>query len=341
MEIGLIARADNRGLGIQTWEFAEHIRPAKVMVVNCPSAKPLSLRLSRFAEHPVTVVDRIPTRRDMQAFADGLDVAFTAETPYNNALYEMVPTVLQYNYEFLNFADPAPAIYASPSTWNYDDPRFRGTNHCLLPVPIATERFKLNLMPPVHAKRFLHVVGRPAIHDRNGTGNLLQALEYVKSTIRVTIRCQEANYITDMIRQMNIKVPDHVLLVIEEKDTENYWENYRDQDVLVMPRRFGGLCLPAQEAIGAGIPVIMPAIEPNGWLPNEWLVPAKLSGRFQARNQIDVYATDYRYLAERMDEFASVDRVYLDALVKVDGLRNAMSWTALAPLYRAVLDAQV
>jgi hypothetical protein len=52
---GLIARADNRGLGQQTWAVFRNLKPAKTMVVNCHSEQPLKLRLDRFPN--ATVVD--------------------------------------------------------------------------------------------------------------------------------------------------------------------------------------------------------------------------------------------------------------------------------------------
>ena len=48
MRLGLIARADNRGLGQQTWAVQRNLQPAKTMVVDCPSMQPLQLHLDRF-----------------------------------------------------------------------------------------------------------------------------------------------------------------------------------------------------------------------------------------------------------------------------------------------------
>ncbi len=43
----------------------------------------------------------------------------------------------------------------------------------------------------------------------------------------------------------------------------NYWDLYADADVLVLPRRYGGLCLPAQEATASGLALIMSDAEPQ------------------------------------------------------------------------------
>jgi glycosyltransferase involved in cell wall biosynthesis len=111
-----------------------------------------------------------------------------------------------------------------------------------------------------------------------------------------------------------------------------------DQDGLVLPRRFGGLCLPVNEALGAGMPVIMPAISPNdSWLPQEWLTPARWVRDFYAKTRVDVYETDPQVLAAKIDEFASDPDQYAKARAKAYELRTELSWTALKPLYLEVL----
>jgi glycosyltransferase involved in cell wall biosynthesis len=45
----------------------------------------------------------------------------------------------------------------------------------------------------------------------------------------------------------------------------NWWELYDFGDVLLMPRRFGGLCLPIQEAMAAGLAVVALDTEPHDW----------------------------------------------------------------------------
>jgi len=282
--IGLIARADNRGLGQQTWAFYRNMKPAKTLVIDCPSQQPLPLHLERY---PGAEVVGIPTVEQLKRFLDGLDVVYTAETGYTQQLWEQaakagVKTVLHMNFEFWDTAD-RPDVWALPTPWN--------ANHApegavLLPVPIETDRLHITRYPLGAATKFLHIVGRPAIHDRNGTGTLLKALKHIKSEISLTIRCQVRGHVESMIKPGT--VPDNVKLEVVSEDSRYYWDNYRDFHALVMPRRFGGLCLPAQEALGAGMPVIMPNVCPNhALLPHEWLVPATLTGQFQAKQMIN------------------------------------------------------
>lgn len=334
MRIGLIARADSRGLGIQTKAFYDNMHPAKTMVVDCPSLKPLPIRRDWYPD--ATWVHGLPSDLDFRAWLQDLDVVYTAETGYSPHFWDEaeragVKTVLHANYEFLNRND-RPSLWAAPSTWHLKDFPHGAK---FLPVPIELDKFTPNTSCP--ARRFLHIVGRPAIHDRNGTADLIEALRHVQSPISVTFKCQEPGYI-----QLPA-LPDHVDAVVECGDTKDYWDNYTNYDVLVLPRRFGGLCLPLNEALGAGMPVIMPDIDPNQWLPKEWLIPASHKTSFMAKNRVDVYGTDPIALAAKIDQFATGLLFFLQEKHFAQDLAQSLSWDSLKPKYeqtfKAVCDA--
>jgi glycosyltransferase involved in cell wall biosynthesis len=331
MRLGLIARADNRGLGQQTWAVQRNLKPAKTMVVDCDSAQPLDLHLERFPN--AYIVRGLPSAYEYQHFVEGLDAVYTAETGYGDlwthANKAGVKTVLHANYEFLDPRDQ-PSVWAAPSPWHLD--RFpAGAQH--LPVPIELDRFPVT-EKPLTASRFLHVVGRPAIHDRNGTLDLLQALQHVTATITMTVTCQLPGYVGSLIHDHNIHTPDNVTLILDSVDRDFYWTAYYHQDALILPRRFGGLCLPANEAIGAGIPVIMPDIDPNNtWLPAEWLTESMLAGDFRAKQHIFWYRTDPQVLAAKIDQLALDNDFYVRACAKAHVIRQQLSWETLTPRY--------
>lgn len=345
MKLGMIARADNSGLGIQSWEFHRHMKPLRTLVIDvgyladdgkhCNKAT----HGDRYPHDAVMWAGWCPPNNLLREFLTGLDVVYVAETPYNPTLFAIaasmgVRTVLQYNWEFLDRRPGHPTVFASPSTWHYDD--LAVTNKVLLPVPIATDRFTVREHPPT-ARHFVHLVGRPAIHDRNGTAVLLGALEYVRAPVTVTVACQEPGYLARLSHHH--RVPPNVVLIVDTSAPENYWDNYRAGDVLVMPRRFGGLCLPVQEAIGAGMPVIMGDQSPNEWLPPDWLVPAVRQGQFPSRSSIDLYGCDPVDLAAKIDEFAQDPVLYARAREHVVTLAENLSWAALKPEYDRVLSA--
>lgn len=333
MRLGLIARAENTGLSVQTWEFAQHMRPAKTLLVDMSRDRGRPFRPDLY---PGAMVSHgIPPMYVLREFLADLDIVFSAETVYNNHLYDLarqegVKVVLQPNYEFLD-RTATPDLWAAPTRWHWDDLPEPKTH---LPVPIATERFP-DRPRPQRAARFLHIAGRPAIHDRNGTEDLLAALQHVTSRVQVTIRCQDAGYVSKLLRHT---VPANVQLDIDCADAPNYWDNYTG-DVLVMPRRFGGLCLPAQEALGAAMPVIMPAVSPNEWLPGEWLVPATHAGQFSVRVPIDLYTVDHKALAAKIDQFATDSAFFTRAHGHATQLAKELSWATLKAAYDNAIDA--
>ena len=144
-------------------------------------------------------------------------------------------------------------------------------------------------------------------------------------------------YVGSLIHDHHIRTPDNVTLIVDSVDREFYWTTYYHQDALILPRRFGGLCLPANEAIGAGIPVIMPDIDPNNtWLPAEWLTESMMAGDFRAKQHIFWYRTDPRVLAAKIDQLTDND-FYVRACAKAHLLRQQLSWETLTPRYLEVL----
>lgn len=352
MRLGLIARADARGLGIQTKAVFDNLHPAKTMVVDCPSAKPLPLRPDWFPE--ATWIHGLPCAADFRTWLDGLDVVYTAETAYSHCFWDEaeragVKTVLHVNPEFYDRND-RPTLWAAPSMWRYDqlpEPK------CFLPVPItpALPVSGCKPKPRTHletshiggtckesARNFVHVVGRPATRDRNGTEDLLQSLQHVTATIRLNVTCQESGYVENLLSRFYF--PANVELVIRSGDVEDNTDLYRGQDVLLMPRRFGGLCLPLNEALGHAMPAVMPAISPNdSWLPADWLVPATHAGQFAVKqNLIDFYSVDHRALAAKIDTLASDAGFYAEAKQEAAQLRDQLSWTAMRPVYQQVFS---
>lgn len=355
MSLGLVARADNTGLGIQSWEAHRHLRPAKTLVVDLAgrsaTGKDLTVFPHRFPHGEVTSVAGIPTDDDIQTWLDGLTTVFTMETPYNYRLYSLarqkgIQTVLQGNWELLDYLQPGehqdhpPDVLALPSTWNLGHARRLLSDRMRvihLSVPIATDRFSVNRNPPPTATRLLHVAGHPAAHDRNGTADLLAALARVTAEITVTMTCQRPGWLGSLIEPN--RIPDNVTLVIDSSPPEDYWDLYSGQHALVMPRRYGGLCLPVNESLGAHLPVLMPAISPNTrWLPEGWLTPAEVDHVFMAKTEIEVHRSHLSPLAARIDRLATDERFYTDCVRQARELAGRHSWDAQLTHYQEVLS---
>ena len=351
MRWGLIARADESGLGTQTWEAYRHLHPDRTLVIDVSSMaddRDHCNKRTDLSRYPDALVHRgpIPTPEIIEEFLEGLDLVFTAETFYtydllNRANHRGIKTILQYNYEFLDYLRdphlPKPTLLAAPSLWNYFHVHF--TNKIHLPVPIATDRFTPDPDPPNLPRTFLHPVGRPATHDRNGTGDLIAALPYIRSPMTIRFACQRSDTVPALLE--GVTVPDNIKIDIVGP-AENYWDNYAGVDAVILPRRYGGLCLPAQEAVGAHLPVLMPNIDPNHrWMPPEWLYPATVSGGFEARAHIQVYRTAPTELARSIDRFSTDPVLYARARTQAAQLAESLSWDALAPRYRHIFDKVV
>lgn len=315
--VGLMAYSTNTGLGVLTHEFAVHLHPTKVLLADISSLNGVQTHHERFAAFDHRITDGRPSVEDIEWFLTGIDVAFIHETPLDYRMFERarqrgVKTVLQPNHEFNDYyanpALPLPDLFALPSPWHYDDLPYE--NKTLLHVPVATERLPHHTGQGI--RRFLHIVGKPSVHDRNGTQATIEAFKRVKAkNARLTIRIQGEDAASALMPQIS----DDPRITLDWTDVYGYWEMYAGFDCLVMPRRFGGLCLPMQEALGCGMPVIMPDISPNNAvLPAEWLVPATHEGTFTARREIDLYTADTTALAAKMDEFCALSDNEADAV---------------------------
>ena len=338
MRVGLIARADSTGLGIQSKEFFDHI-PCKALVIDSSKLGRGEVLKPEFRNYPGQQVLQLQPGFDnygwmpnsvIEWLLNDIDILFCMETPYDYRIFEEarrrgVKSILQFNYEFLEYPSelPEPDLFASPSQWNFEqvpEPKF------FLPVPVNTEKFKPNRTKG----SFLHIAGRPAQHDRNGTETLMKALMLVKSEIQVVIRSQG---------HINApKMPPNVCIRVENSNTPHYADNYRG-GVLIMPRRYGGLCLPINEAIACEMPVIVTDISPNNtWLPKEWLVPAQKIHSFFCRKPVDVYQADIQALANKIDLFCD-DTFFGNAVQKAKNLKNQISWDNLKPLYYQLFES--
>lgn len=341
MKLGVIARSEDRGLGNLTWEFVQHIEPERVLVV-VPN-HPLTQRLDRFPDalvlqwdhHAAGELDEDATREWLR----GLDVVYSAETFYDWRVCtwarEMgVRTVCHVMPEFFrHYGDDAPAApdaWWSPTGWRRD---CLPDSTRIVPVPIATERFvaqRRNADPRPH---WLHVVGMRAAADRNGTRVVNAALRYVKGDHLVRIRTQEERY----QRPATARGVD---LEIVNWPVPEYWELYHDADALVLPRRYAGLSLPALEAMGAGLGLVMSDVEPQR---SEWPIlglPARQTGTVRAPAGIIPTATvPPQALAELMSRCAADPSILEGLRARAAAFAAEHSWAALEPLIRAELAA--
>lgn len=330
VRLGMIARASNRGLGIQTYAFYEQMQPDRTLVIDMGHDRdPLGLHLDRFPNAWDVVAPEQLDRAESEAFLDGLDVVYSAETFYSDTFLEVaqergVRTVMHANWEFLGHARyshlPRPDLFLAPSAWRYDDWPMPKR---LLPFPVDRERFRYRQRD--HAGTFLHVAGWPTAADRNGTWSFLQSLRHVHTPIRVVVTSQH-ELPTSLVDRRNI--PACVDLEVRVGDIDDHLALYDEGDVLVLPRRFGGLSLVLNEAASLGLAILALDREPeNFWIPREGLVPAYVNGYFDAQSGPVAIATPHdEDLAARMQRLVAEPETVALLSKASDAYADSISW---------------
>ena len=322
MKLGLIARGDRTGLGHQTLEMYRAMKPHKTLVVDLTGINRQMGKETSFNSdwYPGATFKPFPlSAQAIDEFLEDVDVVFTCETPYNHYLFDAarqrgVKTVRQYNYEFLDYLHdphlPMPDLLLAPSRWNLDEVIKKGsmwnTEIRYLPVPIAMDRFTPKVRKT--AKRFIHIAGHATAGDRNGTEIVRQAMS-----------------MTDA--EVIIKEPD------EQKE---YWENY-DGDVLLLPRRYGGLSLQVQEACASGMVPILSEGDPyDGQVGIS--VGSYDAEPLQTRPGLSIptHNVDPRDLAKVIDELNGRD--ILELSKKSIKWAKERSWDTLKPVYQNLLE---
>jgi glycosyltransferase involved in cell wall biosynthesis len=342
MRVGIIARAElGRGLGIQSWEACRHIDPAKTLIVDVgASHEAHPITPGAFPNATVLPLGENWTldEREVRRWLQHLDVVLAFETTYDWRLLDWardmhVRTVIQINPEFYRhgFARlPYPDGWWNPSTWRMDalPP---GTVH--VPVPVALDRFRGRPSTPRAKTKFLHTVGKWAMYDRNGTETVLRAAHLAAGLLDVTVASQDP-------------LPPDVAPAgnwaeVRTGSIGNYWEAYDGFDVLVLPRRYGGLCLPVQEAMAAGLAVVMPAISPNVDCWPVCAVEARMTGRVPLPGGwIPMADVDASHLVNVMLQLED-PRVLDGAKLRSRTWAEEHAWPVMVPLYMERLQAVI
>lgn len=304
MKIGLMAFSTNTGLGYQTREFYNNISCEKILIVDISDLNNIPTDHSWVKSYEdFRVTDGIPTNEDCEWLVDGVDIVFVCETPLNYHLFEYaekkgVKTVLQYNYEFLDYLQrpelPKPTVLAAPSNWNtlfIENKKFAPVINWPVPVENTIPFRKIDKVETI-----IHIIGRPAAKDRNGTLSFLKMAKIFGKRFKYEIYIQPPK---DHRAITHFEAVQSELLILEAElwpnlkiiaDTPLKEDMYKNGDVLVLPRRYGGLCLPMWEALSAGMPVIMPNISPNNSiLPKSWLCEAQINGTLKTRAELSLY----------------------------------------------------
>lgn len=329
--LGVVARADDGGLGNLTWELCRHLEPHKVLIMDLGELGRSDVRLDRYAGLNVRVFQGLSPDRDARSWLlDGTTTLYSAETWYdddltNEARDAGIFRVLHVMPELHQATRHADEIWL-PTKYLRD--RFPAAR--IVPVPVALDRFEMKVRSP--ARHFVHVWA-PAMLDRNGTLAVLAALEMVKSAVKVTILgCQTP---------LHLEGDSPVILDATPRgyprDYFTIWPD--DADVLLLPRRYAGLSMPVQEAAARGMATVMTNVSPQ----TDWSsvigigtrgAPAAMK---MAGGSIEVHDPDPIALAQTIDLIAGHDEIAREASYRARAWAESRGWDVWADRYRRLL----
>lgn len=328
MRIGMLARYDNSGLGNLTWEFARHIRPSKVLLVQNNVHQTFPERYDEFENK------KYATPADFDWLLEDVDVVFSAETFYDQSLIPRarkkgVKTVLYTMYEMT--PDPMsyiPDVLLCPSKLDYDTFKDYSTRVEYIPYPLATDR--LAWQKRSRGEVFIHPASHTGMNFRKGTKLFLDAIPYVEADVKFVIYSWKDVFFSADPR-VEIKIMNF----------RNYWNIWKTGDVLVYPQDYNGICLPVVEALGSGLGVITTDIYPfNEYLPKDLLF--KPTGMYTTRASYGLLPVE----AARIDPKSIAEKIDFAATHPLDdyseyGLKYSEehSWEALLPKYLDLFES--
>lgn len=344
-KVGLIARAEERGLGIQTKALYDWLSPDRTLVVvprDLDSNNGYDQNLHWYPD--ATVVDwghRELPEQTVRDWLDGLDVVLTCETFYDWDLVHWanelgVATVCQVNPEFyrhgLDDSLPHPTVWWAPTTWRLDH---LPDNTRVVPVPVEPHS---RTCAPAHSGplRLLHVVGRKAMQDRNGTDALLRSVPRVHHTpVELTVHVQHGDFVVppQLTRSPNVNVR------VERGSIQDRWAMYDNQHLLVLPRRYGGLALSVQEAAMCGLGIVMTKVPPNTSFYPAVCVPVVDRTLFQAPcGPLDICQVHRPLLAGLIQAYGNDRALVSHAQSDAHDWAGRHDWPSMLGQYRVELE---
>lgn len=328
MNLAMVCRADNSGLGTMSWEYARHLKPKKVLIIDAERGVMFPERYKDFETK--TVKNKL-TPDVFEWIFDDIDILLSIETFYDYSLIKEarrrnVKTALITMFEMQR--DPIPLhadLYICPSKLDIE---YFPDNKVFIPPPIATDRLLWKLRKK--ANTFIHSASHGGMSGRKGTQLFLDAIPLVKNqNVKFVIYCWQNDY----------KVSDDPRVELKVVNFKNYWQLWREGDVLVYPQGCNGICLPIIEAMAAGLAVITTDIYPfNEYMPKELLFKPYESFKIRMAPGL-MEVTDYRInpgsIAEKIDKIAGKSISRFSEYGKSWAEKN--SWKVLLSKYQHAL----
>lgn len=345
-KVGMVVRCDQGGLGNQTHLLWKLLKPDVTLLIDLPVTKGRGRGEPTRYDAPWTNVwpwhDDVLPPAMLRDLARAVDVVLTVENLYSgDAGFDVVRaagarSLLVANPEL--FAGyPADRIVV-PTTWEINRMP-QGTE--VLPHPVDVPPASLVRTRHV-CQTFLHVAA-PAMLDRNGTDVVMEALPHVTEECQLVVHAprKPPPWGGDTVEQSTSTI-GKVHVRWDPRPKRNYWDVYDvEADVLVVPRRYGGLCLPVQEAAACGLPALMTDLDPQRWWPCFRVKPKlRMSGYPMRGGKFNVYDVDPAVMGAQMSQLVKgtydVERMSVEAS---SWAGSTLSWDSLEPSWSGAIEA--
>ncbi len=323
IRIGSTGYATYQGLGILLKDFYDNGLITDVLTVrhwkhnNHVWYRGPSTNLNRFS------------RKIQFDFVKSMDLMFFFETPFD---LEVIPFCQRIGTKTILM----PMYECTPN-----DPRIDMVNEVINPSLLDQKYYPSGTFIPVpiprwiewkerkQAKVFVHNTGHVGLNGRNGTYELLQAMKYVKSPIKLIVRSQETPLKTTVDCEIDPRVEVRFGTFPRE-------ELYDEGDVFIFPEKYNGLSLPLQEAKASGMLVMCCDRFPmNTWNNSDHLIPVAEYRNVSANMSREV---EYAIPSPR-DIAATIDKWYAKDIRSIsregDVFKRSYSWDKLMPFYKS------
>jgi len=265
------------------------------------------------------------------------DILFLFEIPFYHDITRLCrkmkkKIILMPMYECTPYPIDAD-VYICPSKLDFKVYKASYPNKPIIFTPVPISR-QINFKLRKKAKVFVHNAGNGGTLGRNGTNELMQAMKYVKSPIKLLIRTQKN---IDHLLKTNTHIlnDNRVRIFTGTVPYEKLWSL---GDVFVFPEKFNGLSLPMQEAFASGMLVMGGNRFPmNDWLPNECLIDIS---NYEKKGIVGVPFASAQYdpklIAAKIDEWYDKDIEEYSLMGKEFGYKN--NWDSLQPVYESLIE---
>jgi len=274
MSVGLVAYANNSGLGVMAKALRDQGIVSSQMVIRHPVKGVHDL-----GDFPHTFADLNPTKDQLHEYLSTCDprIVIFIETPFNFdffrevyasgrgvVLIPMIDSIEQAKFQpygkyitgIIHPTQMGYALYRDAHKWN------GLITH--VPWPIDTDYFNPSQLGEKGSSTFLHNEGFGGAGYRKGTDMVFtafQQLSYLLKDVSMYVRSQCAESQHSQIRKMK-------QVTINTEDAPEAIDIYTGGKVYVAPSRREGLGLPIPEAMACGLPVITTGAPPM----HQWFI---------------------------------------------------------------------